>query len=109
MNVSNSTGRFEVSESGVLAADGFINVLSDSSTPPEESRDQEEVFTLSADDFYKELRIRGYEYGPHFCSVQAAMIKGMCLFQKIRLKRKFKYIQLSYNMYSLLVARPLLS
>ena len=81
VSVSSSTGRFEVSEKGELAADGFIHALTTpppDQTPPLSQRDdhRHEEFLLNSDDFYKELRVRGYEYGREFCSVQAAAVSG---------------------------------
>ncbi|KAM4664019.1 fatty acid synthase [Discoglossus pictus] len=67
--------RFEVSENGNLAASGKISIMEENTVNNfrnqlDESRDksdnQHRDWPLSDKDVYKELRLRGYDYGPTF-------------------------------------------
>nr|DBA27527.1 TPA: hypothetical protein GDO54_008007 [Pyxicephalus adspersus] len=76
--------QFEVSESGNLAASGKISIMeenslsefrkqrADSVTENEEKED----FLLSDKDVYKELRLRGYDYGPTFQGIIESNSRG---------------------------------
>ncbi|XP_063817309.1 fatty acid synthase [Pseudophryne corroboree] len=79
--------RFEVSENGNLSASGKISImeenslndfrnqqnqLSDSVTKSNETED----FLLSDKDVYKELRLRGYDYGPTFQGIIESNSRG---------------------------------
>ncbi|XP_073462807.1 fatty acid synthase [Aquarana catesbeiana] len=76
--------RFEVSESGNLAASGKIstmeeNTLNDFRTQPTDSvigNSEKEDFLLSDKDVYKELRLRGYDYGPTFQGIIESNSRG---------------------------------
>ena len=79
VSVSQGNGHFEVCESGALVASGRIyqpdsldHPVSDDMRNPstqEESR-------LTARDVYKELRLRGYDYGPTFQGIISANSEG---------------------------------
>ena len=76
-----SSGEFSVSEGGTIAVTGKISVpeesnlslqhlLTDGSIPNENS------LKLEPKDIYKELRIRGYDYGPTFRGLTEATADG---------------------------------
>jgi fatty acid synthase len=69
VNIIQGTGEFEVLESGTVAASGKVNPLDGpvNRFPLHENQDNgEDLIQLSAEDVYKELRLRGYDYGPTF-------------------------------------------
>ncbi|KAG9267961.1 fatty acid synthase [Astyanax mexicanus] len=69
-----ATNRFEVSENGNLAVSGKVSVLEDVALDSFRSQLEEPVtleaedpkLRLKAGDIYKELRLRGYDYGKTF-------------------------------------------
>ncbi|XP_062930495.1 fatty acid synthase [Mobula hypostoma] len=69
-----ASNRFEVSENSNLAVSGKVSLLEETALDDfkkqvktnSKSEDTETAFRLSARDIYKELRLRGYEYGKHF-------------------------------------------
>lgn len=64
------TGKFEISEKSVSIATGIIReVLSKTSMMELPPTPQNHSPTLLEKDFYRELRIRGYQYKMEFCSV----------------------------------------
>ncbi|KAM6164687.1 fatty acid synthase [Rhynchocyon petersi] len=73
---------FEVSESGNLTVSGKVYQwekpdsklfdIRDGLTPADPSA----TFHLDQGDMYKELRLRGYDYGPHFQSILEANLEG---------------------------------
>ena len=78
------SGEFEICENGSLVASGRIQVAGDNELDAAYAADQvadEEdqsgmsdgvMLKLNSDDIYKELRLRGYEYGPTFQSLISA-------------------------------------
>ncbi|CAJ0958992.1 unnamed protein product [Ranitomeya imitator] len=76
--------RFEVSENGNLAASGKISVMEENNVSDfqKQLRDtlmenkETEDFLLSGNDVYKELRLRGYDYGPTFQGIIESNSKG---------------------------------
>lgn len=68
VSLAPSSGHFEVSEGGGLVVSGRISAAS-SSVDLEldiSSAENEDGLLLNAGDVYKELRLRGYDYGPTF-------------------------------------------
>ncbi|KAG0424800.1 hypothetical protein HPB47_027992 [Ixodes persulcatus] len=79
VNVMRVSGEFEVYEAGTVAASGRIFLAEDGqelldheapSGPPETV-----TFDLNAEDIYKELRLRGYEYSGSFQGILKADIQ----------------------------------
>ncbi|CAN8002218.1 unnamed protein product [Ixodes hexagonus] len=79
VNVMRVSGEFEVCEAGTVAASGRIFLAEDGqklldheppSGPPETV-----TFDLEAEDIYKELRLRGYEYSGSFQGILKADIQ----------------------------------
>lgn len=74
------TGAFETLESGNLCCSGYAYLCDDQSTDNYESmvRKTGEVdsVTLDAKSIYKELRVRGYDYGPSFQGIVEASSDG---------------------------------
>ncbi|XP_076460136.1 fatty acid synthase-like [Babylonia areolata] len=80
-SVMDVTGDFEITESGGLVASGNISVAADpvipslpTSTTSGNTEDQD--FQLTTADIYKELRLRGYDYGPTFQGILSSTISG---------------------------------
>lgn len=79
-----ATGEFEICEHDALIVSGFV------STPEGTFLDRDQYalvremankkesteFDLNREDLYKELRLRGYEYGPDFQGVVRASQSG---------------------------------
>ncbi|KAM9837458.1 fatty acid synthase [Aulostomus maculatus] len=69
-----STCKFEVSENGNLTVSGKVSVLEDAAldsfhshiSPQASSDDKDPKMKLQSHDIYKELRLRGYDYGKTF-------------------------------------------
>jgi len=75
VTVSPGSGQFEICENDSVVASGHISLL----TEPEVSDDDRPTpvldtgpLPLNADDIYKELRLRGYDYGPTFRGIFSA-------------------------------------
>lgn len=67
------TGQFEILEGDQVAASGKISLPEGSTSHvPDLDEDEaqkfpiEDKFTMTGAEVYKELRLRGYEYGPQF-------------------------------------------
>ncbi|KAL3877602.1 hypothetical protein ACJMK2_035297 [Sinanodonta woodiana] len=86
VSLMTATGHFEILESNQLVASGSIIQLQENSgqlavqrelnlvSPLSPSRRLE--IALTADDIYKELRVRGYDYGPSFQGIVSADSRG---------------------------------
>src|SRR6201999_3292549 len=66
-----TSGEFSVSEGGTIAATGRVSIqeepiLNLDHLLEDESVVAEDTLKLSPKDIYKELRLRGYDYGPSF-------------------------------------------
>lgn len=74
------TGKFEIQEREIVVASGRVICpdTADLSMNDEDFDFSSEEFPLKARDVYKELRLRGYDYGPTFQGIQEASITGMC-------------------------------
>ncbi|XP_075072878.1 fatty acid synthase [Mixophyes fleayi] len=76
--------RFEVSENGNLTASGKISIIEENSlndfhnqlTDSVSKNNETEDFLLSDKDVYKELRLRGYDYGPTFQGIIESNSRG---------------------------------
>ena len=69
VSIMPGTGDFEVCENGALVVSGRISVASEPvlQIPPYENcDDSSDSMRLKTLDVYKELRLRGYDYGPTF-------------------------------------------
>nr|KAG5704186.1 hypothetical protein BaRGS_009716 [Batillaria attramentaria] len=86
-SVMEATGDFEIMESGGLVASGKISVATEPVVPnvtiPAKtalgSGDSVDLdIELTAADIYKELRLRGYDYGPTFQGILSASSTGDC-------------------------------
>lgn len=76
---------FEVSQNGNLVVSGTVYLWEDPDPRLFDSQDGQDAvdpadpsatFRLSQGDVYKELRLRGYDYGPHFQGVLEASLEG---------------------------------
>ena len=75
VSVQPDDGQFYIRESDSLVASGRVTLLRDAVTPADECStpvDKTASLPLSADDIYKELRLRGYDYGPTFHGILSA-------------------------------------
>jgi len=72
VTVSPGSGQFEICEHDSVVASGRISFLKESIVPDDECPKPVETtkpLALTSEDIYKELRLRGYEYGPTFRSI----------------------------------------
>jgi fatty acid synthase len=76
--IMQTTGDFEISEGGSLTVNGKIRQIEPTEADILTARDRP-VMELSRADVYKELRLRGYDYGPAFQGISAADINGTVL------------------------------
>lgn len=82
VRISVSSGTFEINESDSLILNGQIeryNPIKNSFNKGETktSVDNENSrFSLNKEDIYKELRVRGYDYGPNFQIIQSSSLNG---------------------------------
>ena len=81
VNITPGTGQFEVSESEALVVSGRIYVPNEPvlEVPVYERRNVGEdgdLIQLGTADVYKELRLRGYDYGPTFQGILSASNRG---------------------------------
>ena len=72
-----STGHFVITEDKMLLANGHIQVhnvkpTDDSASPATNT----EILELSKEDIYQEFRVRGYDYGAQFQSLQTCQAEG---------------------------------
>ncbi|KAK8766021.1 hypothetical protein V5799_007202, partial [Amblyomma americanum] len=73
VNVMRASGEFEICEAGMVAASGRIRVadegekILDKDPPGQPS--ETVIFELDSENFYKELRLRGYEYHGGFQAI----------------------------------------
>lgn len=85
VSIMEATGDFEIIESGGLVATGKILVATDSVSLVRDMPFKEHDVGSSGDsldleltcaDIYKELRLRGYDYGPTFQGILSASSTG---------------------------------
>ena len=80
------SGKFEITESGSLVASGIISVASNPVKPSVSvwtGFDDQGAHGLDRDltqaDIYKELRLRGYDYGSSFQGILSASSTGVMI------------------------------
>ena len=80
VTVTPGTGTFEILEGGSVTATGRVYSLEGNSKQLSEIRTNGEVthagFKLTTSDIYKELRLRGYDYGPTFQGIIMSDLEG---------------------------------
>ncbi|XP_060080138.1 fatty acid synthase-like [Ylistrum balloti] len=78
VTVMETTGEFEISENGTLTVSGRVTMLEETNQVKENaSRDLKMAGpVLTSSDVYKELRLRGYDYGPDFRGILQTDISG---------------------------------
>lgn len=69
-------GFFKVSENETLLTSGYISVLDTSTSSQTLPVAEEAELTMSQADVYKDLRLRGYNYGPLFQGIVKATCEG---------------------------------
>ena len=79
--ILSSTGKFLVTEGGAICVSGYLTIPKSScSTESMEEelqcRTDEDAVTLNSADIYKEMRVRGYDYGPSFQNLVEAASDG---------------------------------
>ena len=79
VTIAPATGRFEVSESNSLVASGRVFVPVTTFEPEEDESPSDDLAQLNSGDIYKELRLRGYDYGPSFQGIFSADELGRSL------------------------------
>ncbi len=95
------SGAFEVCEGGALVANGRISVPDQPvlQTPHFQCDDAAPMtIRLSGEDVYKELKLRGYEYGPTFQGIVDSSLEGaFChyIFTQFRTKIKILILPVS--------------
>lgn len=75
VTVSPGSGQFEISENDSVVASGRIAILTEPGVSDDDSPapvPDAGPLPLNADDIYKELRLRGYDYGPTFRGILSA-------------------------------------
>ena len=82
INIFDGTGDFELCEAGSVAVSGRIYVPEDADKeqldlPPPVQRVEKELLPLKTADIYKDLRLRGYDYGGIFRGIAESDNRGM--------------------------------
>ncbi|XP_066991506.2 fatty acid synthase [Anabrus simplex] len=82
INIFDGTGNFELCEGGSVAVSGRILVPEDVDRemlelPPPSVPSEKGLFSLAAADIYKDLRLRGYDYGGIFRGITASDSRGI--------------------------------
>ena len=78
VDIMPTTGKFEVSSGSSLAVSGKISLGEDDMKIGELPQfGKDEGIPLSKSDVYKELRLRGYDYGPTFQGIESATQDGL--------------------------------
>ncbi|XP_033753240.1 LOW QUALITY PROTEIN: fatty acid synthase-like [Pecten maximus] len=77
VTIMETTGEFEISENGTLAVSGKVSTPEDTNQMTERAPCDHEMTgpLLTSSDIYKELRLRGYDYGSDFRGILRADIK----------------------------------
>ncbi|CAB3260160.1 unnamed protein product [Arctia plantaginis] len=82
INVLDGTGEFDVCEGGAVVVTGFVRLADDPRAERlsdlEQPRPEPEpgLLPLNTDDIYKELRLRGYNYGGIFRGIRSSDPRG---------------------------------
>ncbi|XP_076272609.1 fatty acid synthase 1 [Rhynchophorus ferrugineus] len=82
INIFDGTGEFELCEGGSVAVTGKISVPEDVSKETLNLskpviKQEKDVFPLNSSDIYKELRLRGYDYGGIFKGITESDNRGI--------------------------------
>lgn len=78
VRINRSNGHFEISENASNVVCGIIRRIHNAK-PIDNSKPQKydlDCIELTSDDFYRDLRVRGYTYEKEFCAVQSARTDG---------------------------------
>ena len=82
VTVSPGNGQFQICENESVVASGRLTILTEPDTSEDDECPTSVVDTgplpLNSDDIYKELRLRGYDYGPTFRGILSADGTGKC-------------------------------
>jgi len=96
VTVTPGSGQFEISENESVVASGRISLLTESPTTNFEASTptiDAGPLPLNSDDIYKELRLRGYDYGPTFRGILSADGTGnFFLFGKLLLSTAWWFV-----------------
>ena len=87
VSVSPESGQFEIGENNSLVASGRITILTESGTPDDDWPTpvvDAGPLPLNSDDIYKELRLRGCDYGPTFRGIVSADGTGKVYRRNVR-------------------------
>lgn len=79
MSVLTASGSFEILENDQVTASGKITIPESGIQTKlivQQSFNENSEFYLTGNEVYKELRLRGYEYGPHFRPIQKSSSDG---------------------------------
>lgn len=79
VNIFEGSGEFEICEGGSVAVSGVIRIAENIDKEMLDLPDQEPVkdhLPLTKADVYKDLRLRGYDYGGIFRGIQGTDNKG---------------------------------
>ncbi|KAB0796701.1 hypothetical protein PPYR_10762 [Photinus pyralis] len=82
VNILESSGEFEICEGGYLVSSGRIFAPRDISKETVDliqdvDTSEPELLQHTSDDFYKELKVRGYDYSGHFKVIMSSDNRGM--------------------------------
>jgi len=75
VTVTPGSGQFEITENESVVASGRISILAEPGTSDDKDLTpvrETGTLQLNSDDIYKDLRLRGYEYGPTFRGILSA-------------------------------------
>jgi len=78
INIFHGSGEFELLEGGAITVSGCIKLLTEQygENKMEHLTTISEQMDLNSDDFYKELRLRGYQYKDEFLGFVEANSEG---------------------------------
>jgi len=78
VTIMQTTGEFEIGENGSLTASGRISLIEESSQEMTDTLCDRKLtdYELMSSDIYKELRLRGYDYGPDFRGIHKTDLHG---------------------------------
>ncbi|XP_069122700.1 fatty acid synthase-like [Argopecten irradians] len=75
--IMETTGEFEISENSTLVVSGRISTPEETNQTTDRTPCDHTGTILTSSDIYKELRLRGYDYGPGFRGILQADITGV--------------------------------
>ena len=108
------TGDFVIMEDGNIAASGLISIAPEGKELQlqhliDESKQNQEIhsnqeYVLDSSEFYRELRIRGYDYGPKFQNVQSKFISLHNVVGKAKYTNNSNFVQLFDSIFQMTVS-----